>query len=148
MPKFSELSALLNCIKNKKKLMWTAELDKCFKGLKKAFSEVSGRKHLKLDPEKLTYLGLHLHINFSRYAVAAVLHQTTPQGEWFIAAKIRTLKPYERRYCSAKGELLALLHGLSKFEHVMSCQKSVVTSDNLSVKNVKTANLGSNSVLA
>ena len=96
----------------------------------------------------MTYPGLHLHIDFSRFAVAAVLHQTIPQGERFIAAKTRTLKPYEHRYCSARGELLALLHGLSKFKHILSCQKFVVISDNLSVKNVKTAKLGLNSVLA
>ena len=123
-------------------------MEKSFSGLKKAFSEVSGQKHLKIDQKTMTYPGLQLHIDFSRFAIAAVLHQTTSQGERFISAKTRTLKPYKRRYCSAKGELLALLHGLSKFKHILSCQKFVVISDNLSVKNVKTAKLGSNSVLA
>ena len=49
MPTFSELSAPLNQVKNKKKLVWTAELEKSFSGLKKAFAEVSGQKHLKID---------------------------------------------------------------------------------------------------
>ena len=54
MPTFSELSAPLNQVKNKKKLVWTAELEKSFLGLKKAFSQVSGRKHLKIDQKTKT----------------------------------------------------------------------------------------------
>ena len=50
----SELSKLLICIKNKQRLDWMPELDKCFRGLKKAFQEVSWKKYLKLDKETMT----------------------------------------------------------------------------------------------
>ena len=39
-------------------------------------------------------------MDFSKNAVAAVLHQQTEKGERFIAARTKTLKPYEKRYCS------------------------------------------------
>ena len=73
---FSELSVPLNQIKNKRKLNWTLELEKCFKGLKRAFRDVSGWKHLVLEKSigrgSLRYVIVFL----SKYTVAAVLHQT------------------------------------------------------------------------
>ena len=57
MPDFSHLSAELNKLKNKQKIEWTEELDRDFNALKKAFCNMSGRKHLKLDPVSKTYPG-------------------------------------------------------------------------------------------
>ena len=89
-----------------------------------------------------------MQVDFSKHAVAAVLHQRTEGGERFIAARTKTLKPYKKRYCSTKGELLALVHGLTKFAHILACQKFTVVSDNLGVTNVRTAKLGNNAVLS
>ena len=148
LPDFSELCAPLNKVKSKKKLIWTEEMEDSFNKIKEAFREVSGRRHLVLDKETMTYPGLILQVDFSKNAVAAVLHQQTEQGERFIAARTKTLKPYEKRYCSTKGELLALVHGLDKFAHVLACQRFTVVSDNLGVTNVTTAKLGNNAVLS
>ena len=84
----------------------------------------------------------------SELEVNAVLHQQTKEGKRFIAARTKTLKPYERRYCSMKGELLALVYGLDKFAHVLACKKFTVMSNNLGVINVKMAKLGNNAVLS
>ena len=40
--------------------------------------------------------------------------------ERFIAAKTKTLKNYEQRYCSTKGELLALIQGLTGISKTFS----------------------------
>ena len=47
-----------------------------------------------------------------------------------------------------KGELLTLVHGLTKFTQIFACQKFTVVSDNLGVTNVRTAKLGNNAVLS
>ena len=146
LPDFSELCAPLNKVKSKKKQIWTEEMEDSFNKIKEAFREVSGRRHLVLDKETMTYPGLILQVDFSKNAVAAVLHQQTEQGERFIAARTKTLKPYKKRYCSTKGELLALVHGLDKFAHVLACQRFTVVSDNIGVNNVTTAKLGNNAV--
>ena len=78
----------------------------------------------------MTYPGLILMADYSKYSIAAVLHQKTDLGEKFFVAKTRMLKPYEMNYYSAKRELLALLYGLEKFSHVLSCQQFLVMSDN------------------
>ena len=44
------------------------------------------------------------------------------EEERFNAAKTKTLNPCKKNYCSPKGELLALMHGLKKFAHVLPCQ--------------------------
>ena len=64
--------------------------------------------------------GLILQIDFSKHTVAAVLHQKTEDSKRFISAKNKTLKPYEWRYYSTKGELLALVHGMDKFAHILA----------------------------
>ena len=148
LPDFSELCAPLNKVKSKKKLIRTKEMEDSFNGIKKAFREVSGRRHLVLDKETMTYPGLVLQVDFSINTVAAVLHQQTEEGVRFIEARTKTLKPYEKRYCSMKGELLALVHRLDKFTHVLACQKFTVLSDNLGVTNVTMAKLGNNAVLS
>ena len=103
LPDFSELCAPLNKVKSKKKLIWTEEMEDSFNKIKEAFREVSGRRHLVLDKETMTYPGLILQVDFSKNAVAAVLHQQTEQGERFIAARTKTLKPYEKSTAARRG---------------------------------------------
>merc|ERR1711973_16067 len=149
MPDFSYLSAELNKVKNKRKLIWTEEMNRDFNALKEAFCNVSGRKHLRLDPVSKTYPGLVLQVDYSGLAVAAVLNQVDKSGHLlFISAKTRTCKNYEQCYSSTKGELLALHYGLTKFRHLLEPQHFKVETDNIGCKNVQSAKLGSNAVLA
>ena len=91
---------------------------------------------------------LVLQLDFSKHALAAVLHQQTEEGERFIAARTKMLKLYKRRYYSTEGELLALVHGLDKFDRILACQKLTMVSDNLVVTNVTDTKLGTNAVLS
>ena len=70
----------LNKIKSKKKLVWTEEMEESFIKIKEAFREVSGRRHLVLDRNTMTYPGLVLQVDFSKHVVAAVLHQQAEGG--------------------------------------------------------------------
>merc|ERR1711973_187282 len=149
LPEFSHLSAELNKVKNKRRIEWTEELDRDFNALKEAFCNMSGRKHLKLDPVSKTYPGLVLQVNYYGLAVAAVLNQVDKSGQYrFISSKTRICKNYEQRYSSTKGELLALHYGLTKFRHLLEPQHFKVETDNIGCKNVQSAKLGSNAVLA
>ena len=75
-------------------------MEKSLSGLKEVFKKVTRRNHLVMDYKTMTYPGLNLRSRFSQ--------------------KTRMLKPYEMNYYSAKRELLALLHRLEKFSHVLS----------------------------
>ena len=76
----------------------------------------------------MKYPGLVLQVDFSKHMVAAILYQKTKEGERFISARTRRLKPYKWRYCSIKEELLELVHWMDKFTHILSCQKFTVVS--------------------
>ena len=91
-----------------------------------------------------------LQIDFSSTAIAAVLNQRDPVTRQlrFVSAKTRTLRDYEKRYSSTKGELLALVYGLEKFDWILRPQHFCVETDNVGVKNLRTARMGSNAVLA
>ena len=92
LPTFSKFCAPLNKVRAKKKLIWTEEMEERFTQIKEAFQEVSRRRHLVLDKNTMTYPDLILQVDFSKHAVAAVLHQGREEGERFIAARTKTLK--------------------------------------------------------
>ena len=52
-------------------------------------------------------------------AVGAVLSQEQHGKEQFLGVKGRKCRVYEQNYHSSKGELLALLYGLQKFNHLL-----------------------------
>ena len=84
------------------------------------------------------YDNLVLSIDFSKIAVAAVLGQVQDGAERFIGAASRKCMAYEQNYHSTKGEFLALVFGIKKFETVLRHQPFVVYTDNKSVVNWQT----------
>jgi len=138
LPCFSELTVRMNGMKNRKVLAWSPEAKNDFFQLKEAFLGTSGRSHLILDKKSRTYQGLIIDIDFSATAVAAVLSQDQDGNLRFIGCKSRKLKDYERRYHSTKGELMGMVFGLEKFQHILACQHFLVRTDNLSVAHWET----------
>ena len=70
------------------------------------------------------------------------------EEERFNAAKTKTLNPCKKNYCSPKGELLALMHGLKKFAHVLACQHHTMVLDNLGIINLQMGKLDKNAILS
>ena len=77
---FAEITARLNAAKGEKPFRWSPEYQKDLDFLKKSFESCQGRRHLVLDEKSQTYKGLTLDIDFSRHAIAAVLHQSQGGG--------------------------------------------------------------------
>ena len=55
--------------------------------------------------------------------VGAVLSQEQHGKERFLGVKERKCRVYESNYHSSKGELLALMYGLQKFNHLLRWKK-------------------------
>ena len=66
-------------------------------------------------------------------AVGAVLSQEQHRKEQFLGVKERKCRIYEANYHSSKGELLGLLYGLQKFNHLLMWNKFVVVTDSNTV---------------
>ena len=64
-----------------------------------------------------------LRIYFSKVAVGAVLSQEQHGKERFLGVKGRKCRVYEANYHSSKGEILALVYGLQKFDDLLRYKK-------------------------
>ena len=71
----------------------------------------------------------NLMIDFSKVAVGVVLSQEQHGKERFLGVKGRKCRVYEQNYHSSKGELLALVYGLQKFNHLLKWKKFLVITD-------------------
>ena len=74
-----------------------------------------------------------LMIDFSKTAISAVLSQEQDNIERFQGIKGRKCRNYESNYHSSKGELLALLYGITKFEPLLRLNQFIVVTDSTMV---------------
>ena len=74
-----------------------------------------------------------LTIDYSKMAIGAVLSQEIHGKEWFLGVKGRKCRVYEANYHSSKGEILALVYGLQKFDHLLRYKKFIVITDSNTV---------------
>ena len=74
-----------------------------------------------------------LTIDFSKVAIGAVLSQEQHGKERFLGVKGRKCRIYEANYHLSKGEILALVYGLQKFDHLLRYKKFIVISDSKTV---------------
>ena len=118
--------------------MWTAKHTAAFERLKAAFLNVKPQKRLVVNQNTLSYDDLILSIDFSKLAIAAVLGQVQGGVEQFIGAASRKCLEYEQSYHSSKGEFLALVFGIKKFETILRHQHFIVYTDNKLVVNWQT----------
>ena len=82
--RYSELTAGMNEIKNKKTLVWTTELDKDFKELKRCFETFPIRSYPDFSPGAKPFI---LTTDYSKNCVAAVLSQVQGGREKLLSAK-------------------------------------------------------------
>ena len=62
-----------------------------------------------------------------------MLSQEQHGKQKFLGVKGRKCQVYEANYHSSKGEMLALLYGLQKFDHLLRYKKFIVITDSNTV---------------
>jgi len=130
LPGFANVTAELNSVKNNKSIAWTTEMINNFNTLKQMFAAAPCRATPDFSPTANPFI---LTIDFSKTAIGAVLSQEQNNVERFLGVKGRKCRNYESNYHSSKGELLALLYGLTKFEPLLRLNQFVVVTDSTTV---------------
>ena len=110
LPGFVNVTAELNSVKNNRLIVWTPEMINNFNTLKQMFAAALCRATPDFSPTAKPFI---LIIDFSKTAIGAVLSQEQNNVERFLGVKGRKCRTYESNYHSSKGELLALLYGLT-----------------------------------
>eukprot|EP00884_Botryococcus_braunii_P013586 jgi/Botrbrau1/22228/Bobra.168_1s0059.1 len=80
-----------------------------------------------------------VHVDASRFAVGAVLQQDQGQGLQPVAFESRKLQPPERKLAPYDREVLALVHALLKWKHLLLGAKFTVHTDQQALKYLLTA---------
>ena len=133
---YGPLVATLNSMRNiKGSLDWTEELKDNFKQLKKAFAKSPMRAYPDYSEGASPFV---LDTDFSALCVGAVLSQKQNGVERFIACASSKNSPAQAAYPSFKGELLAIVVGINKFEHMLQMRKFVLRTDASAMKYLET----------
>ena len=135
IPKYAELTADLESMKSQVEISWTDQAIKHFNDLKDHFKKAPTRGYPDYDSEH----PFILDTDFSSIAIAAVLSQVQNNAERFLGCVARKTKDAESRYPSYKGELLALVYALQKFEHILVCRKFLLRTDSSPLKHLDTS---------
>jgi len=101
-----------------------------FNTLKQMFAAAPCRATPDFSPTAKPFI---LTIDFSKTAIGAVLSQEQNNVERFLGIKGRKCRNYESNFHSSKGELLALLNGLIKFEPLLRLNQFIVVTDSTTV---------------
>ena len=101
-----------------------------FNTLKQMFAAAPCRATPDFSPTAKPFI---LTIDFSKTAIGAVLSQKQNNIERFLGVKGRKCRNYESNYHSSKGELLALLYGITKFEPLLMLNQFIVVTDSTTV---------------
>eukprot|EP00884_Botryococcus_braunii_P000255 jgi/Botrbrau1/1022/Bobra.114_1s0058.1 len=80
-----------------------------------------------------------VHVDASGFAVGAILQQDQGQGLHPVAFESRKLQPPERKLAPYGRELLALVHALLKWKHLLLGAKFTVHTDQQALKYLLTA---------
>ena len=140
---YATLTADLEAIKRKKILEWTPSLKQAFEDLKTAFCGPTNRAYPDFEASRKGSPFI-LTTDWSTKAISAVLSQEQNGVERMIAACGRKCSGPESRYDSMKGEMCALIHGLNKFDHILSYSKFIWRTDSKDLLSWATAKRTSN----
>ena len=115
IPKYSALTNRMNSMKKAEKFEWSEDMEKDFLELKSEFK--AGR--IQAYPDFDSTEPFILTMDWSALNIAGVLSQKQDGVERFLACWGRKCNRYEKHYSSAKGELLALVKCMKKWEHIL-----------------------------
>ena len=130
LPGFINITACLNEVKTKRVIEWTQEMKNNFITLKQMFAAAPSRATPDFASDANRFF---LTIDFSKTAIGAVLSQEQNGVERFLDVKGRKCRSYENNYHGSKGELLALLCGITKFDHILRLSQFNVVTDSATV---------------
>ena len=136
IPEYGTLVAKMNAMRNiKGPLEWTDELKNNFLQLKRAFEKSPTRAYPDYSEGANPFI---LDTDFSALCVGAVLSQVQDGKERFIACASSKNSAAQSAYPSFKGELLAIVVGIKKFEHMLMCRKFLLRTDASAMKYLET----------
>ena len=122
-----ELTAEMNSQKNKHTLDWTSSMEANFEALKKKFVEYPIRTFPDFSKDALPFI---LESDWSKQGKGVVLKQQNKDGcDRFIACDAVKNNTAESNYSANKGELAAIVHGLKKFDHILSYKPFILRTD-------------------
>ena len=125
IPEFSKTIAGLNKLSNEKTLVLSTEDIKNINILKGLFQKCPLRAYPIYDsPHPFI-----LDTDISAIAVGGVLSQVQGESERFIGCFSKSCDSAQRNYPSFKGELLAVILGLHKFEHIFWAKRFLIRTD-------------------
>ena len=134
---FAHIANPLFAISNKKHAFkWSEECHLAFELLKVKLTEAPIMAYPR---ERGRFI---LDTDASAYAIGAVLSQEQPSGdprtcEKVIAYGSRTLKKCERRYCTRRREMLAIIYFVKQFKAYLYGREVLIRTDHASLKYIK-----------
>jgi hypothetical protein len=125
LPDYSKLTSDMNTQKYNPIVVWSDKMVKDFQTLKDAFAKAP----IRAAPDFLSGEELILTTDYSSEAVGWVLSQVQDGRERMIAAGGRKCSLAERHYPSWKGEMMALITGIRKWDHLLGARRFKVCTD-------------------
>ena len=124
---FAEVADPLNHLLRKKEFVWKEEQHKAFKSL----------KELLISPQVITIPNKEgefiLDCDASNVSIGAELSQIQEKVEKVIAYGSFSLTPSQRRYCTTRKELLALVRFSNHYRHYLLGKKFICRTDHNSL---------------
>ncbi len=131
IPHFAAIaSPMVELTKAKVPFIWGLEQKKSFEKLKDA---LCSDKVLAYPVDEGFFI---LDTDASDYGIGAVLSQVVPdkpKDEKVIAYASKTLSPTEKRYCTTRKELLAVVTFVKQFKHFLTGRKFLLRTDHASL---------------
>ena len=115
IPKYAEVVAPLNKYRNEKNLELNPDEISRINQLKELFLA----QPIRAYPDYNSKEPFILNTDFSGVAAGGILPQVQSGKEKFISCFSKSLDAAQRQYPAHKGELLAVILGLRKFEHIL-----------------------------
>ncbi|KAA3679020.1 uncharacterized protein DEA37_0010881 [Paragonimus westermani] len=132
VPHFLEIVSPLHQLTEKgKKFVWSAECHAAFNTLEYKLSFPSILAFPDFPPSAGNF---KLDTDASDLAIGAVLSQKSANGEVVIAYASRRLDKRERRYCTTRHEMLALMYFLKHFHHYLLGKPFKVRTDHRALR--------------
>ena len=124
IPHYTEFANPLDTAKWTSPFTWHEELERAFLAMKSAISKA---KLLSTPNDNLPFF---LATDASNVGLGSVLYQQDELGnKYYISFDSRSLKPSEKNYHANKKELLALVFGLLKNQHILKGRHFTLFSD-------------------
>ena len=136
LPEYGKLAADMNGLRNKRgPIELTASMKSDFEKLKQAFSKSPVRAYPDFSPNASPFI---LDTDFSAKCCGGVLSQMQNGQERFIACCASKNNAAQSSYPSHKGELLAVITALQKFEHLLQMRQFLLRTDSSCLTHLST----------